>query len=134
MHPKKIRKSTEKSSAGKAEGVFDVAYSYFGALEQHADHVKPVRLRLPPVAIDPDHGRALQFPLFAPVNCLNRTAELCATAGFYLDKRHQTIPFDHQIDVAMAVSKPALDHAPAPPSQPSLRDSFSELAKDLPGH
>ena len=109
-----------------------MAYSYFGALEQHADHVKPVRLRLPPVAIDPDHGRALQFPLFAPVNCLNRTAELRATAGFYLDKRHQPFPFDDEIDVTMAIAKAALHHTPTTPPQPSLSDPLPECAKGLP--
>jgi hypothetical protein len=108
-----------------------VAYSYFGALEQHADHIEPVRLRLPPVAIDPDQGRALQFPLFAPVNCLNRTAELRATAGFHLNKSDQTIPLDHEIDVAMSVAEAALHYAPPTPTKPSLRDSLSELAKGL---
>ena len=109
-----------------------MAHSYFGALQQHADHIEPIRLRLPSVAIDPDQGRALQFPLFAPVNCLDRTAELRATAGFHLNKRHQTIPLHHEIDVAMTVSKPTLHHAPAATPEPSLRDSFSELAKGLP--
>jgi hypothetical protein len=36
-----------------------VADPNFGAIEEHADHVEPVRLRFPPVPIDPDQGRAL---------------------------------------------------------------------------
>jgi hypothetical protein len=108
-----------------------VAYSYFGAPEQHADHVEPVRLRLPPMAIDPDQGRALQFPLFAPVNCLNRTAELRATAGFHLNKCHQSVAFDHQVDIATTISEPALHHAPTATAKPPLRDSLPELSKGL---
>lgn len=110
-----------------------MAYPYIGAVQQHSDHVEPVRLRLPAVAIDPDHGRALQLFLFAPVNCLNRTAELAATPGLHFNEGHHPLPLDDQIDVAMAATKPALNHPPASLPEPPLRDSFPEFAKRLPG-
>lgn len=110
-----------------------MAHSNVGAIQKHADHVESVGLRLPSVAVDPDHRRALQFFAFAIVDCLDRTTELRAPASLYLDKGDCPIPLDDQIDVAVTAAEPALNHAPAPPPKPSLSDSFSEGPKGLPG-
>lgn len=109
-----------------------MAYTYVGALEQHPDHVEPVLLRLPSMAIDPDQGGALQFPLFAPRNRLHWAAELYATTCFHFDKGHHPLALDHQVDVAVAVPESTLDHAPTLSTKPSLRDPFPQLAKRLP--
>src|SRR5947207_461104 len=45
----------------KAECVFYVADPNLGAIQEHADHVETIGFRFPPVAIDPNHGRALQL-------------------------------------------------------------------------
>ena len=106
----------------------------FGAVQQHADHVEPIRLRFPPMAVDPDHRRALQLLALAVVNCLHRTAEFSAFSSFDLDKSDRRIPLDHQIDIAMSAPEAPLDNPPSASPKPPLRYSLAELAKRLPGH
>ncbi len=89
-------------------------------------------LRLPSMAIDPDQGGALQFPLFAPRNRLNWAAELYATTSFHFDKSHHPFALDHQVNIAVAVPESTLDYAPTPSPKPPLRDPFPQYAKRLP--
>jgi len=117
----------------KTERVLDVTYPNSGAIQEHADHVEPIRLRVPSMAIDPNHGGSLQLFAFPPVNRLHRTAKVRPSPSLYLDEGYDAIPLDHQIDVTVPVPEATLDHAPPPPSEPPLSDSLSELAKRLPG-
>ena len=50
-----------------------------------------------------------------------------------LNERDCSLSLDHEIDVAMAVPKPALQDSPALPPQPPLCDPFSQFAEFLPG-
>jgi hypothetical protein len=133
-YPKKIRIVGDFSSGRcKAESVLDVADPNFGAVQQYADHIEPIELRLPPVAVDPDERRALQLLAFPIVDCLDRTAKLRALPSLDLDKCNNSIPLHDQIDVAMAALEASLDNPPTAPPKPPLRYSLSELAECLPG-
>jgi hypothetical protein len=98
-------------------------------LDEDPDHVEPVRVVRSPMAGDPDARRASQLFLFPPVDRFDRTAEPIAAPSLDLDERHQPIPLDHQIDVAMSGAEAALYDAPAPSPKPSLRDPLSQLAE-----
>lgn len=104
-----------------------------GAVHQHADHVESVRLRLPAVAIDPDHCGSLQLFALPVVNRLYGATELRSATGFDLHERHRAIPLHDQIDIAVAIPKPSLDDAPPAPSEPPLRYPFPEFPQRLPG-
>ena len=110
-----------------------MAYPNVGASEEHADHVETIRLRLPPVPVDPDHRGTLQLLALSMVHCLDGPAEFGPSPGFHLDEGDDPIPLYNQIDVAVTAAKASLDDAPSAPTQPPLRYSFSELAKRLPG-
>ena len=109
-----------------------MAHPDSGAIEEHANHVEPIGLVRPPVPVDPDHRRTLQLLAFTKVDGLYRTAELRTFSRLYLNERDRPISLYHQIDVAMTAPEPALDHAPASPSQPPFCDSFSKLTERLP--
>ena len=113
--------------------VLDVADPHPIALDEHANHVEPVSVGGPAVAIDPDPRRAAQLPLFSPVHRFDRTAEPIAASSLDLDERHYAISLDHEIDVAMPGAEPALHHAPPALPKPSLRDPLPQLAECLPG-
>lgn len=110
-----------------------MAYPNRGAVDQHADHVEPVVIRLPSVPVDPHHGGTLQLSAFPMVDRLHRSSEVRALPGFDFDECDRAIPLDDQIDVAMTAAKAPLDYPPATPSKPPLRDSLSELPERLPG-
>jgi len=104
----------------------------FGAIHEHADHVKSIVLRVLPVPVDPHHRGTLQLLALAMVNSLDRPAEFVALSRLYLDECHGPIPLDHQIYVAMTATEPALYHAPAAPPKPPLCYSFPEFPERLP--
>ena len=105
----------------------------FGAIHENADHVEAIRLRFPPVPIDPDHRGTLQLLALPVVNGLNRPAKLRPSPSFDLDERDGSIPLNNQIDVAMTVPKAPLDDFPSASPKPPLRYSLSELTERLPG-
>jgi hypothetical protein len=117
----------------ETERVFDMAYPNRGAIDQHADHIEPVIIRVPSVPIDPDHRGTLQLFAFPIVDRLHRSSEVWPFAGFNLDKCNHAIPLDDQVDVAVAAPEASLNHTPATPPKPPLRDSLSELPERLPG-
>jgi len=110
-----------------------VADPNVGAMQQHADHVEPIRLRLPPVAIDPNQRGTLQLHALPVVNSLNRPAKIRPSPRFHLDEGDDPIPLDDQIYVPMTRPEAPLNHPPAASPKPSLRNSFPEFAKRLPG-
>ena len=117
----------------ETERVFDVAYTNGGAIDEHADHIEPVIVRIPSVPVDPPHGGALQLLALAMVDRLHRSSEVRPFPGFDLDECDRAIPLNDEIDVAVAAPEAPLDYPPAAPPKPALRDSLSELPERLPG-
>lgn len=117
----------------ETESVLDMAYANRGAVHQHADHVEPVRLRFPSVPVYPDHRGTLQLLALAIVDRLHRSSEVRPLTSLNFDKSDRALPLDDQIDVAMAAAEATLNHAPAAPPKPPLRDSLSKLSECLPG-
>ena len=109
--------------------VFDVADSDALALDQHPHHVEPIRVVRSAMAGDPDARRTSQLFLFPPVDRFHGSAEPVAATGLDLDERHDPIPLDHEIDVAMPGAEPALHDAPPALPKPSLRDPLPQLAE-----
>jgi hypothetical protein len=97
--------------------------------DQHSDHIETVDLAWPAMTVDPNACRARQLALFAPVDCLDWTAEVHGAPSLYLDEGHETVPLDDEIDVAMARSESALKDAPTGSLQPALGDPLSEETK-----
>jgi hypothetical protein len=84
------------------------------------------------VPVDPHRGGPGKLPLLAPVDCLDRIAELEARPSLDLDERHRPVAFCDQIDVTVPVPKSPLQYAPPVVSKPSLRHSLSYFAEFLP--
>lgn len=110
-----------------------MAYPNLGAIEQHADHIESIGLRLLAVPVDPHHRRTLQLLALPIVDCLDWPAEFRAFSSFDFYEGHGSIPLDYQINVAMPITESPLDDPPAAPPKPSLRDSLSEFPERLPG-
>ena len=113
--------------------VLDVADPDALALDENAHHVEPIGVAGPAMAGDPNARRSAQLFLFPPVDRFHRPAKPVAAPGLDLDERHDPIPFDHQIDVAMPGAEPALHDAPPALPKPPLRDPLPQLAECLPG-
>jgi len=66
------------------------------------------------------------------IHRLHRAAELRPRSGLYFDEGYCPVPLYHQIDVAMTAAEAALNHAPATPPEPPLRDSLPKFTERLP--
>lgn len=117
----------------ETERVLDMADPNCGAIDQHADHVEPVIIRVPSVPVDPHHGGALQLLALPIVDRLHRSSEVRPFACLDFNKCDRAIPLHDQIDVAVAAAKAPLDYPPTALTKPTLRDSLSELPERLPG-
>lgn len=109
--------------------VFDVADPDALTLDQDSDDVEPVGVVQSAMARHPDARRASQLFLFPPVDRFDRPAKSIPAPSLDLDERHHPVPLDHEIDVAMPGSEPALHDAPAALPKPPLRDPLSQLAE-----
>ena len=107
--------------------------SHGRARHEHADHIEPIGLIRPTVALDPDMSRAGQLSLLSPVDSFHRKSELCTLPSLDLDERYQSIAFGNEIDVPVTVAKPALHDAPPFSSEPALRYPLSNFSKRLRG-
>ena len=103
------------------------------AAHKNPDHVKSIILTGLAMAIDPDASRPGQLPLLSPMNRPDRPAELVTLPGFDLDERHRPFAPDDEVDVSSSVLEPAVDHDPAIPPKPSLRDPLPKFSERLPG-
>ena len=108
-----------------------MADPHVGTIQEDADHVEPVLLRRPPVAVDPDHGGSLQLLALPPVNGLHRTTKIGPPPRLHLDEGDRPVLLDHEVDIPMAVPEPALNHTPPVLPQPSLGYPLSELPEHL---
>ena len=62
----------------------------------------------------------------------DRISELAPAPRLDLDEGDRPLSLHNQIDVAVPASETALNHPPALPPKPTLRDTLSKLAKRLP--
>lgn len=120
----------------RLKGVLYVLDAHRVTLHQYTDHIEAVRLVRAAVSIDPDRRRTRQLPLLAPVYRLHRIAELRTTSCFHFDERHQAVSLRNQIDIAVTVAEPSLQHTPPVPTEPTLGHTLPYFAEFLPcrGH
>jgi hypothetical protein len=93
--------------------------------QQNSNHIKAIRLASAAVTVYPHPGRPHEFAPLPPVDGLDRAAKGLATAGLDLDKGDGPVPLCDQIEVAMTISKAALDHTPAVANEPSFGNALA---------
>ena len=113
----------------QCEGVRNVPDSDPRPVHEHADHVEAIGVVPTAVPVDPDPRRTSQLLLLPPVDCFDWSPEPVPAPSLHFDEGHHPISLDHQIDVAMPGTEPALDDAPPPLPEPSLRDPLPQLAE-----
>jgi hypothetical protein len=104
------------SAPSGSKRVFQVLHARITARAQvHANHVEPVEIAGPAMAIDPCPGHTDDLPLLGPSDCLEWRPEPLPGSGLHLNEGHEDPSPGHQIHLEPAHAEPMLEHLPSLP-------------------
>ena len=98
---------------------------------EHSDHVESISELFSTETIHPNLGGSAQFAPLPVVNCLERPAEVLATASLDLDECDVVAALHHEIDIAMPTAEAMRDDAPAMLLHPLCGDALAEESEGL---
>ena len=79
------------------------------------------------MTVDPDERGPRELPLLSPTHGLDGLAKLRSSARLHLDEGDEPVALHDEVNVAMAASEAAHEHAPSLSPQPPLRYPLAQL-------